>query len=61
MPKGQKAMAVAFQYPEPEKGGRGKTSETKKLSRNGRVSDQRISDARAVLRYSRELAIAVRD
>ena len=61
---GQRAMAVAMLRPEPEtaeergqKGGRGK-----KASINGQVSGvsrQRLSDARAVLAYSRELAQAV--
>lgn len=48
--------ATLFLYPEPEKGGRGKTV----LKRDG-FSKQRLSDARALYRYSRELALAVRD
>jgi ParB-like nuclease domain len=58
---GQRAMAVAMIRPEPEQGkggGRGK----KKVATSGDVSgvaQQRISDARAVLRYSRKLAEAV--
>ena len=61
---GQRAMAVAMLSPEPEdaevrgrKGGRGK-----KAAINGEVSSvphQRLSDARAVLAYSPELAQAV--
>jgi hypothetical protein len=50
--KGQQAMALAMMYPEPGKGGRG--------NKNGSVSEQfsktRLSNARAVLRYSRGLA-----
>jgi hypothetical protein len=49
-------MRLALLYPEPEKGGRGKTV----LKRDG-FSKQRLSDARALYRYSRELALAVRD
>ncbi len=50
MTKGQRAMAVAKIYPEPEKGGRGK-----KLPANGEFSgvpSQRISEARTVLQYA---------
>jgi hypothetical protein len=51
-------MGVAFLYSkEPEKGGpgQGKASETEG------ISSTRLSNARAVLRYSRVLAEAVRD
>lgn len=52
--KGQKAMAIAFAYPEPEKGGRGKNrKETLQFSK------MRLSQARQVLHHSRELAEAV--
>jgi hypothetical protein len=51
--KGQKAMRLALLHPEPEKGGRGKTV----LKRDG-FSKQRLSDARAVLAFSRELALS---
>lgn len=54
--KGQRAMALALLYPEPEKGGRGKTV----LKRDG-FSKQRLSDARTVRAYSHELALRVRD
>lgn len=50
-------MGYAMRQPEPEKGGRGK-----KLPGNGEFSgvpSQRVSEARAVLSYSRELAEAV--
>jgi hypothetical protein len=59
--KGQRAMRLALLYPEPEKGGRGK----KRAAGNGtetlQFSKQRLSQARAVLAYSRPLALAVRD
>jgi ParB-like chromosome segregation protein Spo0J len=51
--KGQKAMAMAFLYPEPEKGGRGKKS--KALETKG-FSEARLSQARAVLAFSPALA-----
>ena len=54
MTKGQRAMAVAMIYPEPEKRGRGN-----KRSASGQFSGvptQRVSEARAVLAYSREIA-----
>lgn len=57
--KGQRAMALAFLYPDPEKGGRGKKS--RNSPETGGFSLQRLSDARSVLRHSRELAEAVRD
>jgi hypothetical protein len=56
--KGQQAMRLAFLYPEPEKGGRGKKG---KAPETGGFSRQRLGAARAVLAYSRELALAVRD
>jgi hypothetical protein len=52
----QKAMAVAFAYPEPEKGGRGKKTN---YPETGHFSKQRLSIARQVLHHSRDLARAV--
>jgi hypothetical protein len=49
------AMAMAFAYPEPEKGGRGKKGN---LPETGQFSKQRLSIARQVLRHSREFALA---
>ena len=51
-------MALAWLYPEPEKGGRGHKG---KVTETGGFSRQRLGDARTVLRYSRDLAIEVRD
>ncbi len=45
-------MALAMIYPEPEKGGRGKKSEAKNLTDSGRVSIQRITEARFILRHT---------
>ena len=59
--KGQRAMRLAWLYPEPEKGGRGKRAETKTMAKRHGFSADRLSDARAVLRHSPELAKAVRD
>jgi ParB-like chromosome segregation protein Spo0J len=56
--KGQQAMRLALLYPEPEKGGRGHKG--KALETSG-FSRQRLGQARAVLAYSRDLAIAVRE
>jgi hypothetical protein len=50
--KGQKAMALAMLYPDPEKGGRGKKSVA---TRHG-FSKDRLSDARSVLAHSLALA-----
>jgi hypothetical protein len=47
-------MALAMIYTEPEKGGRGKVRQNG--TENLRFSKQRLSQARAVLRYSPELA-----
>jgi hypothetical protein len=44
--------------PEPEKGGRGNKG---KASETGGFSRQRLGDARAVLAFSPELALEVRD
>jgi ParB-like chromosome segregation protein Spo0J len=51
--KGQKAMAVAILYPEPEVGGRGHKS---KALETGGFSRQRLGEARAVLAHSQALA-----
>ena len=51
MTKGQQAMAVAMVYPEPEKGGRGKKS-----PEPVGISQQRVSEARFVLRHAPDLA-----
>jgi hypothetical protein len=56
--KGQQAMRLALLYPEPEKGGRG--NKGKALETSG-FSRQRLGQARSVLAFSRELALAVRD
>jgi hypothetical protein len=50
---GQKAMAYAMIYPEPEKGGRGKKG---KVPETSGFSRQRLGEARAVYAHSRELA-----
>jgi hypothetical protein len=59
--KGEKAMALAMLYPEPEKGGRGKHGAVKEAKKVGRLSDERLRQARLILRHSPPLAIAVRD
>jgi hypothetical protein len=56
--KGEQAMALAWLYPEPEKGGRGKKG---KASETDGFSSTRLKQARAVYRYSLELAERVRD
>ena len=56
--KGQQAMAVAFAYPEPDKPGRGKKGKAEETSG---FSQKRLQQARQVLHYSRELALAVLD
>jgi hypothetical protein len=58
MMKGQKAMAVAMIYPNPERG-RGKKNLARKETETGSFSYTRVKDARAVLRYSSELAAKV--
>jgi hypothetical protein len=50
---GQQAMALAFIYPEPEKGGRGRKSNRSETEQFSKV---RLSDARSVLRHSRRLS-----
>lgn len=56
--KGQKAMLLALLYPEPEKGGRGNKG---KASETAGFSATRLKQARTVLAFSPELALAVRD
>lgn len=54
--KGQKAMAMAFHYPEAEKGGRGKKGKSEETSG---FTQKRLSQARQILRHSIELAKTV--
>jgi hypothetical protein len=58
MPKGQKAIDVAFQYPDGEKTGRGSRSASR-ITAESAIPGKRVSEARAVLRHSRELAMSV--
>jgi hypothetical protein len=60
----RRRMRLALLYPEPSKGHsrrRGVVSETKTSIDKSSISAARLSQARAVLAYSRELALAVRD
>lgn len=50
-------MALAFIYPEGEKGGRGKLST--KQGEFSKYMQNRVSQARSILRHSRKLAEAV--
>jgi ParB/Sulfiredoxin domain len=61
--KGEQAMAIAILYPDPEKGGRGKRSQFREgFDGEARKTFQnRLTQARAVYRYSPELAAMVRD
>jgi ParB-like nuclease domain len=60
MSKGQQAMAVAMVYPEPEQTTHGKVSKTKLLlETKTNFSGARLSQARTVLAYSTDLALAV--
>jgi hypothetical protein len=56
--KGQKAIGLAMIYPEPGKGGRGNKQS---LAENVRVSNSRLTQARAILHHSRALAEQVRE
>jgi hypothetical protein len=56
MTKGQRAMAVAKIYPDPEKGGRGKN-----LVFNTEFSSAQLSHARTVLHHAPDLADQVLD
>jgi ParB-like nuclease domain len=58
--KGQRAMRMALLYPEPSKGGRGKKSATNSKETLG-FTPMRLSQARAVLAFSHEIALQVRD
>ena len=49
-------MAMAFAYPEPEKGGRGKK---KTVEISSTFSSKRLQQARQVLHHSRDLALEV--
>src|SRR4051812_46720886 len=54
--RGQKAMALALIYPEPERG-RGKKDEAlEKLPESGGFKRERLRQARSILRHSRGLA-----
>jgi hypothetical protein len=53
-------MRLALLFPEAEKGGRGKKSAAGKALETSGFSRQRLDQARAVPRHSRELAEAVR-
>lgn len=55
MTPGQKAMAVAFIYPDPERG-RGKKDPARKETDTGSFSYSRLKVARQIIRHSRELA-----
>jgi hypothetical protein len=57
--KGQRAMAHAMIYPEPEKGGRGKKSAVLNSAETAGFSSRRLNVARSVLRHSQDLAKAV--
>jgi ParB-like chromosome segregation protein Spo0J len=57
MTKGQRAMAVAKIYPEPEKGGRGKHAQLRETL--SRTEENNLSRARTVLRYAPELVDSV--
>jgi hypothetical protein len=54
--KAQKAMAMAFMYPEPGKGGRGIKG---KATESDGFSQIRLKEARSILAYSEELATDV--
>jgi hypothetical protein len=56
--EGQRAMAVAMLFPEPDKRGRGNKG---KSTESVGFSQQRLREARQVLRFSPELACAVRE
>ena len=56
MTKGQRAMAVAMIYPDPEKGGRGKKSGAKTSDLVGGFSMDFVDKARTVLKHAPDLA-----
>jgi hypothetical protein len=53
-------MGLAILYPEPERG-RGNKDDARKGAEAASFSYRRVKEARQVLRYSKELAEAVRD
>ena len=55
----KQAMALAMIYPEAEKGGRGKKSESRNLEETSKFSHRRLNQACSVLRHSRDLAESV--
>ena len=59
--KGQKAMALAMIYPDPDERGRGKKSAAIKSAEASGFTSRRLNQAREVLRYSRPMAEGVRD
>jgi hypothetical protein len=56
--KGQQAMRVALLYPDPEKGGRGHKG---RAAETADFNQRRLRQARQVLAYSRDMALAARD
>jgi hypothetical protein len=50
----QQAMTLAMIYPEPEKGGRGKTSAAKTAAKRGGFSGDRVDVARTVLKLAQQ-------
>jgi hypothetical protein len=59
--KGQRAMGLAFLYPDPEKGGRGKKTQATNSVETMGFSRSRLDQARAVLRHSREFRLRTKD
>jgi hypothetical protein len=60
--KAQQAMRIALLYPvDGGKGGRGKKDAARNLPENGSFGRERLRQARIVLAFSREYALAVRD
>ena len=53
-------MGLALLYPEPPRG-RGKIDPATKSAEAAEISGRRVRQARQVLSYSRDLALAVRD
>ena len=58
MTKGQRAMAVAMIYPDPEKCGRGKKSQAKTSAKIGGFSMDIVDKARTVLEHASGVATA---
>ena len=61
MTAGQRAMATAMLYPNPEKGGRGKRSEAAKAKATLGLSSMLLSEARYILVHAPDLVKAVMD